>query len=88
MQMTGSGFVVNYKLDRDAIPLEGETSFRLGDVNGNAAGVPDGLGFVLFVRNGLISSLEGYVYAGGWPVKFEKLRLNYNSEPRKLSMLV
>jgi hypothetical protein len=49
-------------------------------VNGTAANVRHGLGFLLFVIDGVISMLEGYTYDDPWPLEVEGLVLTYSGD--------
>jgi len=64
-ERNGYGFFTNFKVD-DAAPRCGRSDFELGDA---AAVISDQrCGFILFVREGTISFLEGYPLGGDeWP---------------------
>ncbi|MGE0869772.1 MAG: hypothetical protein AB7P03_14500 [Kofleriaceae bacterium] len=66
LELTGVGFFANFEVAADAARCD-PPNF----VGGNAAidieGVEHGAGCVLFVRDGVLCFLEGYVYAGEWP---------------------
>jgi hypothetical protein len=77
-KMTGVGFFTSFVVPPDVTQLAGHPSFKLGDVNGTAANVRHGLGFLLFVVDGVISMLEGYTYDDQWPPEVEELVLTYS----------
>jgi len=52
-------------------------SFELSDVHGKIAGIQHGVGFVLFIREGKLGSLEGSTYADPWPAQVESFELKY-----------
>ena len=55
-------------------------TFTLGDVHGAADNVKHGLGFVLFVVDGVLSMLEGYTYDEPWPDEPRGLILTYSTD--------
>lgn len=75
---TGVGFYTEISVPPEVPRLAGRPSFKLGDVNGTAANVRHGLGFLLYVTNGAISMLEGYTYDDPWPDEVEGLTLTYS----------
>jgi hypothetical protein len=47
-----------------------------GDVDGRSPEVASEVGFILYVRDGLIDVLEGHAYAGeDWPKREEEIEL-------------
>ena len=84
-EMTGVGFYTEFLVPPDAPRTPGRSTFRLGDVNGVANNVSHGLGFLLYVKDGALSMLEGYTYDEPWPDEVRGLVLTYASgEGRKL----
>ena len=87
-QMTGVGFFTKFAVRLDAPRIEGRSTFKLGDVNGTAGNVRHGLGFLLYIEDGVISALEGYTYDEPWPDELHDLSLTYiagqNRDLRKL----
>jgi len=57
---TGAGFYTTIDASR-GIRIEGVTS-PVGDVGTTVAGLANGMGFLLWLRDGRISGLEGYSY--------------------------
>ena len=41
------------------------------------------LGFLLYVKNGVLSALEGYTYDEPWPDELHGLKLSYSDDPRR-----
>jgi hypothetical protein len=76
-KLTGAGFYTEYSIPSEVARLVGRASFKLGDVNGTAANVKHGLGFLLYVADGAIAMLEGYTYDEPWPANVEGLLLTY-----------
>lgn len=86
-EQTDSGFYCNFEVPADIPTLNGSPDFELGDVDASVDGLEHGAGFLLFVRNGRISFLEGYSYEEPWPAKVKNFRLRYRAEPRPLPLL-
>lgn len=76
--LTGVGFYTEFSIPSAVARLSGHPSFKLGDVNGTAANVAHGLGFLLYVTDGAIAMLEGYTYDEPWPNNVEELKLTYS----------
>ena|SRR5437764_588885 len=66
-EMTGVGFFTEFTLSGDAPVLPENRSLHLGNVAATCPDVEHGMGFVLFVREGKITMLEGYTYDEPWP---------------------
>ena len=75
-QLTGVGFFTDFKIP-EKLRITGSPSFQLTDVIGSAKNVKEGVGFVLFVTDGLLSMLEGYTYNEPWPTELQSLELMY-----------
>jgi hypothetical protein len=76
-KMTGVGFFTKFYIPAECTRVAGNSSFKLGDVNGTANNLNNGLGFLLFVTNGEIDALEGYTYDEPWPIEVQGLTLTY-----------
>jgi hypothetical protein len=76
--MTGAGFFTEFYLPTDTPRTENDMSFKIGDVNGSAANVRNGLGFLLYIKHGILSMLEGYTYDEPWPARIDSLSLAYS----------
>ena len=81
-EMTGVGFFTRLVVEGTDTITSGP-SFKLGDVNGTADNVQHGLGFLLYVKNGVLSALEGYTYDEPWPDELHGLKLSYSDDPRR-----
>ncbi|MBR6513360.1 MAG: helix-turn-helix transcriptional regulator [Clostridia bacterium] len=65
------GFMVNYNIFEYSSNLaEGYKNCHLGRVHAEIDGIEYGMGFVLFIRDGKISALEGYTYEEDLPPKW------------------
>jgi hypothetical protein len=66
-RFTGVAFFADFEINPDTPPVANPSNFEIGDVNGAAENVNHGMGFLLFVRSGALSTLEGYTYHDPWP---------------------
>jgi hypothetical protein len=80
---TGVGFFCDFEVPPDVPPLA-TRDFAFGDVNASMDGLEYGAGFVLFVREGRLATLEGYTYEEPWPKDVRNVKLSYRREPREL----
>ena len=64
---TGVGFYTNFAIPDDAPILRDLPDHEIGDVGGKHPQLRFGAGFLLFIRNGVVSFLEGYTYEDPWP---------------------
>ena len=65
-EFTGCGFFTDYYIRDKSLSLPGNVNIELWGF-GELEGVDNGVGFILFIRDGFISLLEGYVNTGVWP---------------------
>lgn len=63
---TGAGIYIDFELGADAQPLEDLRSFRISDVFAISEKCGE-IGFLLFVKDGLIDFLEAYAYTDSYP---------------------
>lgn len=77
----GVGFFIYYEVPDGSLRLRtARQSFTIGDVDGRVADVEDAVGFILFVMDGFVSSLEGYSLAlDSWPTRNDEIVLYYRS---------
>lgn len=78
-KMTGVGFFIEFDVPPHLPRIKSHPTFTLGDVNGTAENVKHGLGFVLFIKDGALSVLEGYSYDEPWPDEPRNLALAYST---------
>jgi hypothetical protein len=60
------GVYIDFNLPGDVDPIPGNPDFELSDVWADSAGA-DTIGFILFVRDGRLAVLEGYVSGDCYP---------------------
>jgi len=71
-EFTGVGFFTKFEIFDTSLRLPHSPNLVLGDAHANIQGLEYGAGFILFVTNGLISTLEGYSYGEIWPENIEQ----------------
>ncbi len=80
-EYTGVGFYADLAVESSApvVPRD----FELGDVHAEMPGLEYGAGFVVFVRNGRLTQLEGFAYGESWPESISTFSLSYEDESRQ-----
>jgi hypothetical protein len=86
-ELTGVGFFCSLEIPAHVPPAPGSSNVHIGDVHADIEGLAHGAGFVLFIRDGRLSMLEGYTFDEPWPRDIGEFRLTYTTEPRDLRML-
>lgn len=77
-EFTGVGFFTTFGVPENVPYLESSKSFQFGDVVGQIEGILNGVGFVLYVKDGRIHMLEGYTYGSEkWPEKITNYKLSH-----------
>ena len=66
-EFSGFGFFTNFEITDKSLKLTERQNFELGNVQLKLEGLKLGAGFVLFIRDGLIKTLECYTYDEPWP---------------------
>ncbi|KLU63530.1 hypothetical protein CEB3_c01070 [Peptococcaceae bacterium CEB3] len=81
---TGVGFYTNFEVPSSIPKLEGTLTFKIGDVDCQMSELKYGIGFVLFVKNGSISVLEGYTNGNEqWPEAITDYSFSYSSGEKR-----
>ena len=80
---TGHGFYRDFDVPEETA-LSKDVNFELGDVDAEIPGMTYGAGFLLFVRDGRITCLEGFSYDEPWPSVETGYRLKYRESYRIL----
>ncbi len=86
---TGVGFFIRYQVD-SAIRIgeEFKTTFQIGDIDGEIDGIDGAVGFVLFIKDGYLTMLEGYTNGiDKWPEMDTEIKLYYNATQRDYESL-
>jgi hypothetical protein len=65
-EFSGIGFFTHFLVPETVERLAGNGNLTL-DVFADLEGVESGAGFILFIKDGALDMLEGYVQVGKWP---------------------
>jgi hypothetical protein len=76
-ELTGAGFVTRFSVPEDLPRLADRPTFRFGDVSAEINDLKYGAGFLLFVKDGAIATLEGYSYEEPRPKDIRTFRVYY-----------
>ena len=83
-EFSGTGFFTYFIIPDDVPKLNDSKNFHFGDVIGEIDGVKNGVGFLLFVKEGVIDFLEGYTYGDEkWPGNIINYKLSYISGEKR-----
>jgi len=66
-KFTGVGFFTHFAIPPDAPVRRDLPDATIGDVGAQFPTLENGAGFLLFIRGGVITMLEGYTYDEAWP---------------------
>jgi len=91
-EFTGYGFYLSFVLPENIDKLDEHfpvrSSFSFGDVEAKLASLKHGAGFLLWIKNGFLSTLEGYTYDEEWPRVIDSFELHYlNGKKRDLKKI-
>ena len=88
-EFSDAGFYTSFLVENRNDLCIMNKSFHIGDVDGNVDGIEGAVGFVLYVKNGYITLLEGYTNAvDTWPKSYDNIVLSYDSgEIRNIASL-
>jgi hypothetical protein len=78
-ELTAVGFFVTLAVAPGIPPVNADPDFAISEVYGELEGLEHGAGFVVFIVNGYLETLEGFTYVGLWPERIGAYRL-YNPE--------
>lgn len=75
---TGVGVFVKFLIPPDTKRVRTNRNFEISDVSADIEGLQFGVGFVLFVRGGLIDCFEAHLWGDDqWPERIEHYSLYY-----------
>lgn len=77
VDFSGAGFFVTYNLPSDIPTLGENVKFSFGDVYTELEGLESPAGYVLFVENGKIKTLECYITDAAFPKSVELKKIYY-----------
>lgn len=79
-RLTGVGFFTDLDVPASAPRAQvAPGRVHVGDVEAQIEGLRSGAGFVLFVEDGYLRTLEGYTYDEPWPASVGRVALTYTS---------
>ena len=75
-EFTGVGFFTEFALAADAQVRRDLPDATLGNVGAELPSLQHGAGFLLFIRGGVVTMLEGFTYADDqWPERTDEFRV-------------
>jgi hypothetical protein len=80
-EFTGAGFFTEFALPEHAPVRRDLPDATVGDVGAEVPGLQHGAGFLLFIRGGVVSMLEGYAYDESWPATTNEFRVFRHQGP-------
>ena len=80
-EFTGVGFFTEFVLPSDTAVRRDLPNMELGDVGAEFPGLKRGAGFLLFIRDGVVSFLEGFTYDEDWPEQADEFRVSHHPRP-------
>ena len=87
-EFTGCGFFTSLEVvPSESVARIGSRRLHVGGVVAKIPGLKHGAGFILFVKNGYMCTLEGYTYNEQWPASFDSYELAYESGTRDIQSL-
>ncbi len=75
-EFSGVGFFTNFTLPADAPVRRDLPSAEIGGVEAEFPNTQHGAGFLLFIRDGVVSWLEGFTYDEPWPACIDEFVLH------------
>lgn len=83
-EYSGAGFFIYFEIPKEAPRLSSAYSFEINDVAARIAGLQNGAGFTLFIKNGIINMLEGYVFGEElWPKSVGDYELYHTNKGKR-----
>ena len=67
--MTGKGFFTDYEIGDRSASLGDGVNMQLGEDQWNINGLKYGSDYILWIKNGFITQLEGFSYEEPWPTE-------------------
>jgi hypothetical protein len=85
-QLTEVGFFIEFSVPSDAPIVSSSPSFEINDVVSEIRGIENGAGFVLYVRDGKLATLEGFTFDENWPKEISDFKLDYREKSRNIPL--
>ena len=80
------GFYTDFQIKEDIPPVLNGKTFRFGDVLAYCENEEWPLYFIILIRNGYLSQLEGAAFGDTWPDEYSKVTLKYNTPDGKRNL--
>ena len=74
-EFSGVGFFTHFSVPAGAHIRRDLSDCQFGSIGADIAGLRHGAGFLLFVRDGGVSFLEGFSYDEAWPAEVKEFRV-------------
>ncbi len=83
-----AGFFINYRVNKEIKVMDKyRDTFQIGNVDGTVCGIQGAVGFILFIKNGYLTMLEGYTNGiDRWPEEDSIIKLEYDMEQRNVEL--
>lgn len=81
---TGAGFFTDFDIPQGVFPIIEPVEYDYGDVSVIINGIY-GFGFILFIENGFMVCLEGYMWVDVWPEIIDSYTLLSDEEKDRKS---
>ena len=78
-EFTGVGFFTRLAVDAAKPAIDGRPGLAIADIDGEAADLAHGLGFVVFVEEGFLAFIEGFTIDEPWPAGLSDVALSYST---------
>lgn len=75
-EFTGVGFFTRFAIPADAPARRDLPSMHIGDVGAEFPQLQHGAGLLLFIRDGVVSTLEGFTYDERWPTDTDEFEVH------------
>ena len=74
-ELTGVGFFTKFELPVTSSVRRDLPNCTISGVEAELPGLKHGAGFLLFIRDGVVSQLEGFTYDEPWPMTIDSFKL-------------
>lgn len=79
-ELTGVGFLTEFQRSEELKLFEADVSLRWGKVGARLNASKVETGYLVYVDDGYVTSVEGYTYGDEWPDQIEQIEL-YELKP-------
>lgn len=75
-EFSGVGFFTHFVVPVDAPVRRDLSKATIGDVGADFPNLQHGAGFLLFIRDGVVTMLEGFTYDEPWPTSTDGFKIH------------